>query len=99
VKRRKIAKGKGKATEKDNSKLKKSKAAVKRKAKRDSGSDDYEDSEDDEYNAPARGLFSPSKQTADPSARPPNGSIEECAECGKDFTVVGVPERNYFIHP
>jgi DNA repair protein RAD7 len=91
TKKRKTAKGKGKAVDQETPKTKRAKAAAKRKAKRDAnddGDDDYEDSDDDEYTAPARGLFSPSKKTVDPSARPPNGSFEECAECGKDFTVV-----------
>jgi hypothetical protein len=95
VKRRKVAKGKGRGVEKDDVKWKKTKSAAKRRSKRGVGSnDDYEDSEDDEYTAPAQGLFSPSKKTVDPSVRPPNGSFEECVQCGKDFTVVCVPKQN-----
>lgn len=70
----------------------KAKAAAKKKAKGKKGKgkkgsdDDYEeDSEDDAYTKISKSLWNGAG-----SSKPPNGSFEKCAECGKQFTVVRI---------
>jgi len=63
--------------------LEKQKAAAKKKAKKQDD-DDYEDDEDDAYTALSRSLWT--NKSANP--KPPTGSLEKCAKCSKQFTVV-----------
>ena len=56
------------------------KAKGKGKKKKD---DDDDDSEEDTYTALSRSM-----RTGQSSPRPPIGSFENCATCGKQFTVV-----------
>ncbi|KAF8309908.1 RNI-like protein [Clavulina sp. PMI_390] len=73
----------------------KAKAAAKKKAKKDGTyrSDD-DDEEDDEYKAPSKMMTAP---------RPPIGSMEPCAKCGKKFpmtkyTQAASPPPGYLCH-
>ncbi|KAG8902903.1 hypothetical protein FRB99_003962 [Tulasnella sp. 403] len=72
--------GKKKKSKAELGKAKAKAAARKRKRGEDDDDDDYED-EEDEYTAPSRGGVAA-------GGRPPDvGSFENCAECGKRFTV------------
>lgn len=65
--------------------LEKLKASQKAKAKKKAGVDDDNDSDDDEYTALSKSLKA---NISSPSARPPVGTLEECVECEKQFSVV-----------
>ena len=65
--------------------LEKQKAAAKKKAKKQDDND-YEDDEDDAYTALSRSLWT--NKSANP--KPPVGSLEKCAKCSKQFTVVRI---------
>jgi DNA repair protein RAD7 len=64
--------------------LEKQKAAAKKKAKKQDD-DDYDDEEDDAYNK-----FSIRWENKSANPKPPVGSLEKCAKCSKQFTVVRV---------
>ncbi|KAF8583143.1 RNI-like protein [Ramaria rubella] len=67
--------------------LAKEKAKAKAKAKKKKGGDDdddFEDSEEDQYTALSKGGFT---RTGKGNVLPPAGSFENCATCGKKFTV------------
>lgn len=75
--------------------LEKQKAAAKKKAKK-KDDDDYED-EDDAYTALSKSLWT--NKSANP--KPPVGSLEKCAKCSKQFTIVrisGVVSLLYYSH-
>ena len=78
--------GKRKASKKALDKLK---AAEKAKAKKKGEIDTDDNDSDDEYKAPSKSL----KINATPSVRPPVGTLEVCAKCEKEFSVVGVSTR------
>jgi DNA repair protein RAD7 len=65
--------------------LEKQKMAAKKRAKKnkDDDDDDYEDSED-EYTALSKSFWTSKPGNAKPSV----GSLEKCAKCSKQFTVV-----------
>ena len=66
--------------------LEKQKMAAKKRAKKrkdDDDDDDYEDGED-EYTALSKSLWKSKSNNAKPSV----GSLEKCAKCSKQFTVV-----------
>ena len=71
--------------------LEKQKAAAKKKAKKQDD-DDYDDDEDDAYN-----MFSTRSMWENKSAnpKPPVGSLEKCAKCSKQFTVVRISVAVY----
>ncbi|KAF8437648.1 hypothetical protein L210DRAFT_3482673 [Boletus edulis BED1] len=88
VKKRKSAKGKGTAA---------GKARAKKKAKEDG---DYEGSSEDEYTALSKNLRS---RGGNGDPKPPVGGFEECAKCGKQFTVTKYtlaanPPPGYLCH-
>jgi DNA repair protein RAD7 len=64
--------------------LEKQKAAAKKRAKQ--GDDDFDDFDDDgdEYTALSKSLRS--NKSGEP--KPPIGSLEKCAKCSKQFTMV-----------
>ncbi|KAL5533408.1 RAD7 [Sanghuangporus sanghuang] len=81
VKKRKLSK-------KEEAKLKaKEKAKVKKNKKKAGSDDESGDSEDDEYSALSRGAARNRARASLPGAQPPIGSFENCAKCGKQFTV------------
>lgn len=59
-------------------KQKTSKAKAKKKAKKDD--EDWQDEDEDAYTALSKSFRAGNK--------PPNGSLETCAECKKEFSVV-----------
>jgi DNA repair protein RAD7 len=63
--------------------LEKQKAAAKKRAKKNKDDDDYEDGED-EYTALSKSFWTSKPGNAKPSV----GSLEKCAKCSKQFTVV-----------
>jgi len=64
--------------------LEKQKAAAKKRAKQCDDDDDDFDDDGDEYTALSKSLGS--NKSGNP--KPPNGSLEKCAKCSKQFTVV-----------
>ena len=83
---------KRKLSKKEEEKMKakeKAKAKKNRKKKGDDDDDYSDDSEDDEYNALSRGAsFNRVRAGLSGAAQPAIGSFEDCAKCGKQFTVV-----------
>ncbi|KAI5119535.1 hypothetical protein M0805_002557 [Coniferiporia weirii] len=74
---------KQKLSKKEEAKLK-----AKEKAKKKKGKDDSEsDSEEDEYTALSRGAANNRARAMASGAKPPIGNFENCAKCGKQFTV------------
>lgn len=63
--------------------LEKQKMAAKKRAKKSKDDDDYEDDED-EYTALSKSFWTSKSSNAKPSV----GSLEKCAKCSKQFTVV-----------
>ncbi|KAL5528954.1 hypothetical protein ACEPAG_4928 [Sanghuangporus baumii] len=79
---------KRKLSKKEEAKLKAKEKAKAKKNKKKAGSDDESgDSEIDEYNALSRGATRNRARASLPGAQPPIGSFENCAKCGKQFTV------------
>lgn len=69
--------------------LAKAKAKAKAKQKKKKGDASASDDDDeDEYNALPIKNSRRITDLDDPTARPPIGSLEECAECHKEFTMV-----------
>jgi len=64
--------------------LEKQKAAAKKRAKRCNDDDDECDDDGDEYTALSKSL----KTNKSGNPKPPIGSLEKCAKCSKQFTVV-----------
>jgi hypothetical protein len=65
--------------------LENQKAAAKKKAKKQDD-DDYKDDEDDAYTTLSRCLWTNNSA----KSKPPVGSLEKCAKCSKQFTVVRI---------
>jgi DNA repair protein RAD7 len=65
--------------------LKRLKAAEKKKAKKRGDIDSSDDSDDDTYTALSKSMKA---NAASPSVRPPVGTLEVCAKCEKEFSVV-----------
>jgi len=63
--------------------LEKQKLAAKKRAKKHKDDDDYED-DGDEYTALSKSFWTSKSSNAKPSV----GSLEKCAKCSKQFTVV-----------
>ena len=72
------------ATAKLKAKEKAKEKAKRKKAGKGSDAEEDEDEEDDEYTAPSKGI----QAGAIPGAPPPIGSLQECAKCEEEFTVV-----------
>ena len=64
--------------------LEKQKMAAKKRAKKRKDDDDDDDDYEDEYTALSKSLWKSKSATAKPSI----GSLEKCAKCSKQFTVV-----------
>lgn len=64
--------------------LEKQKMAAKKKAKKRKDNDDGYEDDDDEYTALSKSLWTGKSNNKKPSI----GSLEKCAECSKQFTVV-----------
>jgi len=64
--------------------LEKQKAAAKKRAKQGDDDDDDFDDDGDEYTALSKSLRS--NKSGEP--KPPIGSLEKCAKCSKQFTMV-----------